>query len=280
MKEGKISMRGSRGWALLLPLLFGCNGTDNSAPPGNSAKTSVTMGEHTHPIEIVSLSAGRKIARLPPDGKARLVISPRARYQYWKLARGWTLFFLSKEDRLAEAHSTTTGGDAGITSSREYERALLLSDTRGARLDSKVHFEGIPSSPAIGALEKLKLGEETVYFERAASSEERQDGLMWRKNLSENDGMLFVYPQPDWRRFWMGNCLIDLDIAFFREDRSLINVVEMKRYPDPSSDPGDRAASDEPAKYVLEVSYGWFRKRNLTGENGKPLRDLRFEYTR
>ena len=152
----------------------------------------------------------------------------------------------------------------------EHDRVLLVPNVTTLQVNSQVRFMGIPPSPLMDSLGKLKLGGEEVFFERAETPEERYNGLMWRKRLSKNTGMLFFYPEPDDRRFWMGNCLLDLDIAFFRADRSLINVVEMDRYPDPSTDPGDRAASAEPAKYVLELNQGWFRKRNLVDDEGRP----------
>ncbi len=263
---------------LITLLLTACNGngenTNNPEPP---TKSKLVLEETTFPLEIVSLREARRIVRGKPDGRAFFVQFPHSRYQYWALSAGWRILFLDSENTIAEIHFTSTGGGTGINSEREYAKTVLLPLESPAKIDAKVTFKDLPATLPKSGLEKLKIGSHTVYFERSESDEERQDGLMWRRHMSENDGMMFFYPEPDWKRFWMGNCLLNLDIAFFRADRTLINVVEMDRYPDPTEDPGDRAASEEETKYVLEMNQGWFRKRNLTDEEGRPVGTVQFE---
>jgi uncharacterized membrane protein (UPF0127 family) len=80
----------------------------------------------------------------------------------------------------------------------------------------------------------------------------------------------------------MRNCHYALDIAYFGEDRRLINVVSIDPYPDPAVDPGEsapggRAPSEEPAQFVLEMHKGWFHKRGLTNDAGKPVREIVLE---
>ena len=263
----------------LIPfLLIACNGNGvntQTTTPGPKAKLLIEKIEF--PLEILSLRETRKKVSGIPDGTAYLIQFPRPRYQYWALSAGWRALFLTDEDIIAEMHSTSTGGGAGINPEREYSRTILLPDKCPARLDRKVHFEDLPSPLPESGLEKLKIKKYIIHFERAETDEERRDGLMWRRHMSSNDGMMFFYPEPDWKRFWMGNTLLNLDIAFFREDRTLINVVEMDRYPDPTEDPGDRAASEEEAKYVLEMNQGWFRARNLSDKEGRPIGTVQFE---
>jgi len=266
-------------YAILIPLfLTACNGNgENTNLPEPPTKSKLVLEETKFPLEIVSLREARKIIAGKPDGRALLIQFPHPRYQYWALSAGWRALFLDAENTIAEISFTTTGGGTGINSEREYAKTVLLPLESPAKINGKITFEDLPETRPSSGLEKLKIGDHIAHFERSESDEERRDGLMWRRYMSKNDGMMFFYPEPDWKRFWMGNCLLHLDIAFFREDKSLINVVEMDRYPDPTEDPGDRAASEEEAKYVLEMNQGWFRKRNLTDEEGRPVGTVQFE---
>jgi uncharacterized membrane protein (UPF0127 family) len=93
---------------------------------------------------------------------------------------------------------------------------------------------------------------------------------MHRTNFSTQDAMIFLHEQDSPEEYWMQNVRIDLDIAFFRADHTLINVVEMKKYSDPKIDSGERARPKQSARYVVETNFGWFRKNNLSGQDGNP----------
>ena len=86
---------------------------------------------------------------------------------------------------------------------------------------------------------------------------ERQIGLMWRKDMPQHEGMLFVFEQPSQQCFWMRNTLIALSAAFIADDGSIVNIVDMK----PQSD--DSHCSARPVRYVLEMNQGWFARRNV-----------------
>lgn len=98
-------------------------------------------------------------------------------------------------------------------------------------------------------------GERTVTFraEVADSSLERMKGLMFREELAADRAMLFVYPEPQWRNFWMMHTTVPLDIVFVDSQKRVLNVREAE--PCPSS-PCPRYASAGPAQYVLEVRRG------------------------
>ena len=82
-------------------------------------------------------------------------------------------------------------------------------------------------------------------MELALTEEERQHGLMFRPRMSPNDGMLFAYSNEGSRSFWMANTMIPLDIAFFANDGTLLNVNETPMYPDPRN-PGSNYAPPAP----------------------------------
>ena len=93
--------------------------------------------------------------------------------------------------------------------------------------------------------------------ELAISQKEKTKGLMYRKDLSNSDGMLFIWKNEGKRCMWMKNTYISLDLGFFREDMTLIEVKGLS----PRS--LDSVCSSEPAKYALELSQGWFSSHNI-----------------
>ncbi len=93
--------------------------------------------------------------------------------------------------------------------------------------------------------------------ELAISQREKRKGLMYRKDLSNLDGMLFIWENEDKRCMWMKNTYIPLDLGFFREDMTLIEVKDL--FPRSL----ESVCSSEPAKYALELSKGWFSSHNI-----------------
>jgi uncharacterized protein len=96
-----------------------------------------------------------------------------------------------------------------------------------------------------------------LFIEIADTPSRRSAGLMHRKNLAENSGMLFKFQHADHLRFWMRNTYIPLDIAFMDEDGTIFQIAEM--YPLSSR----LIVSDRPCKLALEVNHGWFSKNDI-----------------
>jgi uncharacterized membrane protein (UPF0127 family) len=80
---------------------------------------------------------------------------------------------------------------------------------------------------------------------------------MWRKEMPQNEGMLFVFEQAVVQCFWMRNTLLPLTAAFVADDGTIVNLADMK----PQSD--DSHCSKKPVRFVLEMNQGWFAKRNI-----------------
>ena len=78
-----------------------------------------------------------------------------------------------------------------------------------------------------------------------------QTGLMYRNNMENNQGMLFVFPDSEYRNFYMKNTKISLDIIYISEDKRIVSIQENAMPMDETSLP-----SEAPAKYVLEVNSG------------------------
>lgn len=112
----------------------------------------------------------------------------------------------------------------------------------------------------------LSIGDVEIEAELADEPTERANGLMHRKTLGENEGMLFVYSEPAPRSFWMENTSIPLSIAFLDETGRVLNVADMK--------PLDRNATPSAgdALYALEMNKGWFDAHGV--EPGSVVRGL------
>lgn len=93
--------------------------------------------------------------------------------------------------------------------------------------------------------------------EVAATDNTRTMGLMHRRMMPENRGMLFVFRNAAPQSFWMMNTYIPLSIAFIDERGAIVNIADMKPL---TTDPHPSA---KPAKYALEMNRGWFAKRGI-----------------
>lgn len=99
-----------------------------------------------------------------------------------------------------------------------------------------------------------------INAEIADDNSERAKGLMFRKKLSENEGMLFVFDEERHQAFWMKNTLIPLDIIFIDEN---FEIVDIKYAVPCSQDPCTIYNSAQPAKYVLEVNGNFTAKKGI-----------------
>ena len=93
--------------------------------------------------------------------------------------------------------------------------------------------------------------------EVANTDAQRSTGLMHRRMLPENRGMLFVFPDVAMHGMWMMNTYVPLSVAFLDREGRIINVEDMQ----PQTQNTHSAA--KPAKYALEMNLGWFAKRGI-----------------
>jgi len=105
---------------------------------------------------------------------------------------------------------------------------------------------------------RLNAGIHVIQAEVASAPDERATGMMFRKEMPPNAGMLFAFEQPAVQCFWMKNTLLPLSAAFIADDGSVVNIVDMK----PQTT--DSHCSTKPVRYVLEMNQGWFAKRAIT----------------
>jgi hypothetical protein len=114
------------------------------------------------------------------------------------------------------------------------------------------------ATPQLGlARAQLTAGMHRLDVQLAQTPEQRQIGLMWRKEMPQHEGMLFVFEQATIQCFWMRNTLIPLTAAFIEDDGTIVNLADMQ----PQSD--DSHCSSKPVRFVLEMNQGWFAKRQI-----------------
>ena len=104
---------------------------------------------------------------------------------------------------------------------------------------------------------RLNAGIHNIQAEVAQTPEQRQIGLMHRRTMDTNTGMLFAFEEPATQCFWMKNTLLPLSIAFVADDGTIINLDDMK----PQT--LDSHCSKKPVRFVLEMNKGWFDKRGI-----------------
>ena len=111
-------------------------------------------------------------------------------------------------------------------------------------------------------------GNETVFqVEIADTPEKREIGLMYRKELARDRGMIFLFPYESPQSFWMKNTILPLDMIFINSDKKIVGIVE-QAVPfslDPRAVP---AAS----QFVLEINGGLAKRYGL-----RPGDQVRFE---
>lgn len=106
---------------------------------------------------------------------------------------------------------------------------------------------------------KLWVGPHEVVAEIARTPEQIQTGMMWRTNLAEMDGMIFVFPVVDSRSFWMKNCPLPMSCAYIGADGTILETHPMKPFDESSIE-----SKSDKIQFVLEVNAGWF-ERNKVG---------------
>ena len=95
----------------------------------------------------------------------------------------------------------------------------------------------------------------------ASTFAQREQGLMNRRDLGRDKGMLFVFPKAGHHSMWMKNTLIPLSVAFIDRNGVIVNIEEMAALS------LDRHTAQKPAKYALEMNADWFRHHGVKAGN-------------
>ena len=123
-----------------------------------------------------------------------------------------------------------------------------------ACLTSPAQTEAQPELP----ITKLSIGGKSIRAEIADEEHERAAGLMFRKELAGDAGMLFIMPQTGPVAFWMRNTELPLTIAYMAPNGAIMELHDLEPFnesPVPSRFPQ--------IAYALEMPRGWFTKNNI-----------------
>jgi len=99
---------------------------------------------------------------------------------------------------------------------------------------------------------------ESILIEIAEDDYSRANGLMYRENLAENQGMLFIFDEEKQQYFWMKNTPVSLDMIFVNAEHKIVNI---QKYTMPYSTKS--YGSTGPAQYVVEVVAGYCDQRGI-----------------
>jgi uncharacterized membrane protein (UPF0127 family) len=104
----------------------------------------------------------------------------------------------------------------------------------------------------------IKIGDRTVQMQIAALPAELQKGLMFRKTMGEDEGMLFVFTRPQQQGFWMRNTTLPLDIGYMDPAGELKEIYPL--YP---LDERPVASRSRDIQFCLEMNQGWFKRHDI-----------------
>jgi len=108
---------------------------------------------------------------------------------------------------------------------------------------------------------QVNIENKCLEVEVAGTEKLRAQGLQNRDYLEKSKGMLFIFPAPTYASFWMKDTYIDLSIAFFDEDKKLVQIEKMPIYK--ANQPLKTYKSIAPIKYAIEVNMGWFEENDI-----------------
>ena len=111
-----------------------------------------------------------------------------------------------------------------------------------------------PKLPTI----KLWIGAEEMIAEMALNGIQQQTGMMFRTNMAENEGMIFVFPYPHQASFWMKNTSLPLSAAYISPEGMILEIHDLEPH-----NTNSVKATAENVQYVLETSQGWFERKNI-----------------
>jgi len=114
----------------------------------------------------------------------------------------------------------------------------------------------------VAAAQELPVMELTAGFHRieaevAANNAARMQGLMQRKTMATQHGMLFVFDRDAQHCMWMKNTYLPLSVAFIDATGKILNIEDMQ----PHSE--DNHCAAQPARFALEMNIGWFAQRGI-----------------
>ena len=130
--------------------------------------------------------------------------------------------------------------------------AVLLSACGGSEASKKSELKSVDERFPI------TVGTRVVQMQLVAERGEMEKGLMFRKSMGRDEGMLFIYSAPQKMSFWMRNTDLPLDIGFFDAKGELKEI-----YPLHPHDEQTRSSHGRNLQFALEMNQGWFKEAGV-----------------
>lgn len=127
---------------------------------------------------------------------------------------------------------------------------LIITSTIASQIASAESDQKFPTTP-------LTTGMYIIQVEVAMTPGQRERGLMFRKQMAQNDGMVFVFGDSAKVCMWMKNTLIPLSVAFLDRNGKIVNIEDMQPQTLNSH------CSNGYVPYALEMNLGWFKQKNI-----------------
>jgi hypothetical protein len=115
--------------------------------------------------------------------------------------------------------------------------------------------EAQPKLPTV----KLYVGPVQMDAELCITSRQIQTGMMFRKSMGTNDGMLFNLYQPQQAAFWMKNCFVPLSVAYINSEGAIEEI-----HPLQIQDTNNVVSTATDIRFALETPQGWFEQHHIT----------------
>lgn len=131
----------------------------------------------------------------------------------------------------------------------------LFAATAVTLCASLVHAQETPQTnlPRVD----LTIGMYRIDAQLAQTPQAREIGLMFRREMPQQEGMLFAFSVPADQCFWMKNTILPLSAAFIADDGTIVNLVDM------APQTTNSHCSAKPVRFVLEMNQGWFAHKGF-----------------
>lgn len=159
----------------------------------------------------------------------------------------WIGNLARRGDSYPSASSNSTTGTTSTTTAPSTTNTEAMPEPKFQK-EGELYFQSVATGKAISKID----------IEKADTEVDRQFGLMFRKSMPEEQGMLFLFETNERQSFWMRNTYIPLDIIFVDENGVINTIHENAK---PLSDAS--LASNGNAKYVVEVIGGYTKKHGI-----------------
>ena len=131
--------------------------------------------------------------------------------------------------------------------------ALLLAAGCGAKAP-----EPVAAVKTVSDFFPIQVGDRTVRMQLAVLPQEMERGLMERRDLAADQGMIFVYRTPQQMSFWMHDTPTALDIGYFNAAGELVEIYPMLPY-----DEKNITSRSRELKFALEMNLNWYRDNGV-----------------